>query len=498
MRSKWSKILWFSILVCLFCLDAFCFEAKALEVVQVKKPEIPVVYFKVMFRAGSAYDPPGKEGLAYFTAQLMQRGTQSFTRDQIDDLLDYLSGRLNVEVHKEVIVISGATLKENLDKFYQVFSEIILKPTFPEDQIEKTRTDQLDAIENLRQDDVDLVKESFDDFIFRGHPYGHAVFGKESSVKSFTRQDAIDFYNKYFVQDNLFLGLAGDFDETLVKRFDQDMSTLKTGKPPKPEKNVQPIHGRKVLLIEKEGRTQNQIRIGHPYFISRSSPDYFPLLVANTYMGKHRESIGQLYKTVRMQRGLSYGAYSYIEDFEQAGWSKLAAPNVPRNIQYFSMWTYVKSPNTKFAIKLLLKNMSDLASSGIPKDRFQLTKDFEANQYPFQIETPDRKLGLLLDDRFYGTPGFVDNYDKNVEKATIEEIDRVAATYLSPENVAIVVMVSDPEKFKQELLSDQTTIEYPSQFDATALESEDDLIKAYDLKLKDADFEIVKASELFK
>ncbi len=498
MRSKWLKILCLCIFTCSLSLNIFCINAEALEVIQVKKPGIPVVYFEVMFRAGSAYDPPGKEGLAYFTAQILQRGTQSYNRDQIDELLDYLSGQLNVEVHKEVIVFSGKTLKENLDKFYQIFSEIILKPTFPEDQIEKTRTDQLDAIENLRQDDRDLVKESFDNFIFRGHPYGHSVYGKESSVKSLTRQDALDFYNQYFVQDNLFLGLAGDFDESLTAQFKKDMSDLKTGKTPKPERNVQPINGRKVLLIEKEGRTQNQIRIGHPYFISRSSLDYFPLLVANVYLGKHRESIGQLYKTVRMQRGLSYGAYSYIEDFEQYGWSKLAAPNIPRNVQYFSMWTYVKHTSTKFAIKLLLKNMSDLAQNGIPEDRVQLTKDFEANQYPFQIETPDRKLGLLLDDQFYGTPGFVDNYEKNVENVTMEEINRTATTYLSPENVAIVVLVSDPEKFKQELLSDQTTIEYPSQFDATTLKSEDDLIKAFDLKLKDNDFEIVKASELFK
>jgi len=498
MRSDFLRSVVFIGLIFILIMGYFCVQSSALEIVQVKKTEIPVVYFKVMIHAGSAYDPPGKEGLSYFTAQMIQRGTQSFTRDQMDDLLDYLSGRLNVAVHKEVIVISGTTLKENLDKFYQLFSEVILKPTFPQDQVEKTRIDQLDAIENLRQDDVDLVKESFDNYIFRGHPYGHSVYGKESSVKSLTRQDAMDFYNRYFVQDNLLLGLAGDFDETLVERFKKDMSILKTGKTPKAEGNVQPINGRKVLLIEKEGRTQNQIRIGHSYFISRSSTDYFPLLVANVYLGKHRESIGQLYKTVRMQRGLSYGAYSYIEDFEQSGWSKLAAPNVPRNIQYFSMWTYVKSPNTKFAIKLMLKNMSDLALNGIPQDRVQLTKDFEANQYPFQIETPDRKLGLLLDDKFYGTPGFVDNYEKNVEKVTREEINRVAATYLSPENVVIVVMVSDPEKFKQEVLSDQTNIEYPSQFDTSVLESEDALIKTYDLKLKDSDFEIVKASELFK
>ncbi|HEX7400915.1 MAG TPA: insulinase family protein, partial [candidate division Zixibacteria bacterium] len=203
MRTNWSKIMRLVIFTCFLGLNLLCVNARALEIVQVKKTEIPVVYFKVMIHAGSAYDPPGKEGLSYFTAQMIQRGTQSFSRDQMDDLLDYLSGRLNVAVHKEVMVISGTTLKENLDKFYQVFSEVILKPTFPQDQVEKTRIDQLDAIENLRQDDVDLVKESFDDYIFRGHPYGHPVYGKESSVKSLTRQDALDFYNRYFVQDNL-------------------------------------------------------------------------------------------------------------------------------------------------------------------------------------------------------------------------------------------------------------------------------------------------------
>jgi zinc protease len=498
MQSKCSKTLFLIVFVCFLSSSIFPIEASALEVVQVKKPGIPVVYFEVMIKAGSAYDPPGKEGLAYFTAQLLNRGTQSYSRDQIDDLLDYLSARLNVEVHKEVIVISGTTLKENLDKFYQVFSEIILKPTFPEDQIEKTRRDQLDAIENVRSDDFDLVKESFDNFIFRGHPYGHLVYGNESSVKSLIRQDVVDFYQKYFVQNNIFLGLAGDFDDQLVERFKKDMSTLETGVMQKIEGKAQTIVGRKVLLIEKEGREQTQFRIGHPYDLTRRSPDYSAMVVANTYLGKHRESIGRLYKTVRMERGLCYGAYSYIEDFEQYRWSKLASPNNPREVQFFTMWTYPKSVNAKFAMKLCLKEMTDLANNGIPKDRLELTKNFEKNQFPFQIETPDRKLGLMLDEEFYGTPGFLESYETNIDKATKEEIAMAVTKYLSPENVAIVALVSDGEKFKKELLSDQTILEYPSQADTTVLKQADDQIEAFDLKLKEDDFEIVKASGIFK
>jgi zinc protease len=485
-------------LILLFTLGLSCVKVDDLQIVQVKKSGIPVVYFEVMIKAGSAYDPPGKEGLAYFTGQLLERGTQSFTRDEIDDLLDFISANLSIEVNKEVMVISGTTLKENLDDFYELFSEILLKPTFPEDQIEKTKIDQLDAIENVRQSDVSLVKESFDNFIHRGHPYGHLVAGNESSVKSFTRQDAVDFYNKHFLKNNMIFGLAGDIDQQLVDRLKNDMSALKSGEASKILTEVRPLEGRKVLLIEKEGRAQTQFRIGQPHKLTRNSPDYFASLVGNTYLGKHRESIGRLYKTVRMERGLCYGAYSYIENFEQFGWSKLASPNNPREAQYFSMWTYPKSTNAKFAMKLCLKEMTDLVQNGIPEDRLELTRDFEKNQFPFQIETPQRKLAQLMAEKFYGTQGFVDNFEANVQGLTKEQIDAAAKKYLTPENVAIVALVSNGEEFKKELLSDQTVIEYPSQADPTVLKQADDQIKAFDLGLTEDDFEIVKASELFK
>jgi len=478
--------------------NVFCGKAGELKVVQVKKPGIPVVYFQVMIKAGSAYDPSGKEGLAYFTAELLDRGTESFSREEIDKLLDYISARLNIQVNKEVIVISGTTLKENLDEFYDVFSEIILKPKFPEDQIEKTRLDQLHAIESIRESDRGLVRESFDNFIHRGHPYGHLVCGNESSVKSLTRQDALDFYNQYFVKNNMLLGLAGDFDDELVQRFRTDMSTLKSGEVAKIQAEVQPIVGRKVLLIEKEKRAQTQFRIGHPHGLTRHSVDYIPMVVANAHLGKHRESIGRLYKTVRMDRGLCYGAYSYIEHFKQFGWGKLANPNCPRKAQYFSMWTYPKCANAKFGMKLCLKEMTDLATAGIPEDKLEFVKNFEKNQFPFQIETPQRKLVHMMAEQFYGTYGFLDNFEKEVESVTKERIGKAVKTCLSPENAAIVALVSDGEEFKKELLSNQTTLEYPSQADPTLLKEQDDQIKAFDLKLTEEDFEIVKASELFK
>lgn len=500
MRSNFVKYFFLTFLLFFFSFNLSCTTSQevGLKVIEVKRPGIPVIHFKVIIKSGSMDDPEGKEGLAYFVANLLRRGTKSFSRDQIEERLDFISAKLDIRTEKEVIVISGTTLKENLDKFYHILCEVILDPTFPEEEIEKMILDQINTIENIKQDDTELTLQVFENFLFQGHPYGHSVEGKISSVRSFSREDAIDFYDKHFLRNNIILGIAGDFDDKIRNAFRADLSGLEKGEVSSDETTLPQLVGKKVLLIEKERRAQTHLRIGHPLTITRKNPDFIPLYLANTYLGRHRESLGRLYQTVRSDRGLSYGAYSYVEHFQQAGWSKLALPNIPRRAQYFSMWIYPKSTNAKFVIKLALKELSDLVKHGINEEAFNFIRNFEKNHLPFELETPERKLGLLMDEEFYRNFAFWEDFEKRVEDVTSEEVRGVVKKYLSPDNFAIVVLVSDGEEFKRELLSDETKIEYPSGVDPNALKSADEEIRSFDLNLKPENFEIVKVAELFQ
>jgi zinc protease len=500
MKSTFVKGFFLISLLFFFSFNLSCStsEEMALKVVEVKKPGIPVIHFKVIVKSGSMDDPEGKEGLAYFTANLLRRGTTSFSREEIEEMLDFISAQLDIRTEKEVIVISGTTLKENLDKFYHIFTQVILDPAFPQQEIEKMKVDQLNAIENIKQDDTRLTAQVFENLLFRGHPYGHLVQGKISSVKSFTHEDVVQFYDKHFLRNNVILGMAGDFDDRIRNAFVGDLSRLAEGELSSDETILPQLLGRKVLLIEKEGRAQTQLRIGHPLTITRKDPDFIPLYLANTYLGKHRESLGRLYQTVRSDRGLCYGAYSYVEHFRQAGWSKLALPNLPRRSQYFSMWTYPKSINAKFAIKLALKELFDLVNHGIDQGTFSFLQNFEKNHLPFELETPERKLGLLMDEELYENFGFWEDFEKRLGGVTSEEIGTVVSRHLTADNCAVVALVSDGEDFKKELLSDETKIEYPSGVDPSALSSEDQKIKAFELGLRPEDFEIVGVSELFQ
>ncbi|MDP3024433.1 MAG: pitrilysin family protein [candidate division Zixibacteria bacterium] len=499
MRNTGLKIILLSLICLLLVFSVDCSKTQKLKIIQVKKTEIPVVNFRVMIFSGSADDQKGKEGLAYFASSMLKKGTQSYSREQLEELLDFLSARIDISVDKQVIVVSGTTLKENLDKFYPLFSEVILKPSFPQEEIEKQKKEQEDGVNMLLQDDGELVKECLQDYIYKDHPYGHPVVGGLSSIKSFTRQDVQDFYNTHFVKDNLVIGLAGDIDENLVEKVRKDFSALKEGKVVHPEGTVQPLKGRKLLLVEKEGRGQTQFCFGHPVSFTRKDEKmFFPLYVANTYFGKHRESFGVLFQTVRTEHGLSYGAYSYIEYFRQAGWSNLASPNIPRREQYFSIWTYPKSINGKFTMKLVLKDLTDLVENGVPKEELERYKNFEINHFPFEIQTPQRKLGLLLDEEFYGNYGFVDNFEKNVKGVSSDQVNSDLKKYIFPDDIAIVAIVSNADDFKKELFSDQTVIEYPSGVDGASLKEGDDKVKAFDLKIKPEDVSVVKVSELFK
>jgi zinc protease len=240
------------------------------------------------------------------------------------------------------------------------------------------------------------------------------------------------------------------------------------------------------------------LRIGHLVDYNRTNPDYFPMRLVSAYLGENREAFGRLYQTVREQRGLAYGAYAYGEFFRSAGWSKLIDNGIVRGDQYFHMMTYPKESNGVFCIKLMLSEMTDLTTKPIPQTEFESVQAYVANQYAFLMETPDKQLGMRLDELWYKTPTFVDKYQESINKVPQSELQSIALDHLHPDHVLIVAVVSNGEATKKALLSPETVLELPSGSQEGALKDANDKIKAFDLGLKPEDIVIVKASEMFR
>ena len=487
-----------ALLVLLSCLVISCESRLPSGIITVEKSGVPLVYFRVMVNAGSSFDPEAQPGLAYFTANLLNKGTTSFDRQEIESRLDAIGATLEIKVDKEVVVISGKTLVENLEQFYAVFIEVLTAPSFPEAEVVLARQTQLEAIGRVRENDSRLSLAVFEDAIFAGHLYGHIVEGNETAVRGFSREDALDFYGKYYLQGNLIAGVGGDIDDSLALRLRADLAALPPGHIVRWQEKPRYASGRRVILVEKENRAQSHLRVGHLLDCDRSHKDYFPLRLVSCWLGEHREGFGQLFNDVREARGLAYGAYAYIEYFRQAGWSKLQDNGIVRNHQYFHMWTYPKETNFEFCLKLMADKVGKLTASGFSDTDFSLVQDYVRNHYAFMIETPDKKMGMLADQRWYELPDYVTDYQKNVEAVTQAAVKRAAASHLHADDLLMVAVVSDGHASMAELLTPGAVLELPSGTDEGDLAAVNAEIKRYDLKLTADDITVITADELFR
>ena len=469
----------------------------SLVFVGIQNDFIPVVYFEVVIKSGSTDDPGNKQGLAWYTANYLKRGTANFDADQIEQKLRDIGGRLNIRIDREVIEISGQILLENLETYYQIFSEIILSPAFPESESGKLKSDQEQALKAIVRDDSRLALAVLQSELYQGSSYEHPAEGYFSSIATLTAADAKEFYTQHFVKNNIICGLAGSYSAEFAERFKTDLNKLAAGKLAEKEPLTISEQKRRVVLVRKEGRAQAQIRMGRLVDYDRKNSDWFPLLIANSYLGQHRESFNQLYLTIRSQRGMSYGAYSYHEHFEQAGWSKNARALIPYKPQYFSIWTYPQQWNTEFAIKMTIYQLDKLLKYGIEPEKLEQVKSFQVNYFPFLIESPPQRLKVELEQVYFDQAGFVNSFAEKIQALAEAEILPAVRKHWSADDLTIVVVCDEADRMKEELLTIETELSLPPGASGAGLEEVNKTVKNIDLKLTPDDIVIINAEELF-
>lgn len=458
-----------------------------------------MIRVRLMFNAGSAYDPTGKEGLADFTTAALRRGSRHYSRTEIDEKLDDLAARIDFDVDRDVVVVEGLCLTESWPEFSDLLFSVLTEPVFDSTEMVRLVDDQLDAIEQIRRDDGDLAKAALQYYIYYNHPYGHPVEGLTHAVETITPADVRNFYNTYYTSNNYILGLAGDVSDSLAASINARLKSALPNTTPPAQILPQPtVSGIQVHLIEKENRAQAQLRFGRPIEIGRQDAAFMPLFLANTFLGRHRESMGLLYQTIRAKRGLSYGAYSYAEHFDQDRGSNLARPGKPRRQQYFSAWVYPKSINAKFVIKIVLKTLTDLYTNGLTEEQLAAAKKFEINHFPFEIETPRRLLGMRMDEVALHTPAFVDSFATRAQAVTVNEVHEALEQAVDPSNIVIVAIVSNGEEFAKQFLGSQVMHEYPSGVDPESLRADDIPFTNFPLHIKVENVHIVRADEMFR
>jgi zinc protease len=492
-------------------LTATPVETQRADLIALREASSPFVAFNIWVKSGSAADPKGKEGLAALTGSLIAAGATG--QDSYESILEKqypLAAGYSVTVDKEMTTITGRVHRDNLAAYYALFKNAVLSPAFADADFTRAKAQRLNYLERARRysRDEELSKQLLFWIAYEGTPYAHPEEGYVDSVRSITVDDVRGFYRTHFRRGNVTVAVAGGYPDGFPQTVRRDLDTLPEGAPPAvPVPAPKRPAGVKVLLVDKE-TDASAISFGFPIGVLRKDPDYVPLLVANSYLGEHRNPVGRMYQVIREARGMNYGNYSYIEAFPAGYATQQPRVNVARRSQLFEIWirpVALTAPGnlherTLFALRAARRELATLRDPGMTSAAVAASKQFLRDYVGTWGDTLGRRLGYAVDDAFYGlpAPGFLASLRNEIDRVTPEQVNAAVRRHLQADGMYLVIVTAEAARLKDKLVKGEASAITYGTPPGPALVAEDTIIATLPLGVREADVTILPIDRVFQ
>lgn len=388
--------------------------------------EVPIISFNYIIRAGSIADLAGKEGVASLTAGLLRKGTKTRSADQISAELDFIGGLLGAGSTYDYTNGTAEFIKKDINKGLELLADVLLNPTFPQDEVSKMLKQRIDGIKSAKDQAQGVIGTYYNAYLYGSHPYGRPTGGDEKSLAAITRDDVQKFYQAYYSPSSTIMAVVGDFDSAEMERMITDKFGAWTAKaaPAIQLADPQPVAGKRLLLIDKPDSTQTFYQIGN-IGINRTNPDRVYIEVVNTLFGGRFTSM--LNSELRINSGLTYGARSRFEE------RKVRGP--------FVISTFTRNEATEKAIDMTLDVLKRLHEKGITEEELKSAKNYIKGQFPPDIETTDQLAGLIAGLEFYGLDeNEINSYYAKIDSMTLADARRVIKQHFPLDNLVFVLI----------------------------------------------------------
>lgn len=389
---------------------------------------LPTVTFRMVVPgAGGCFDPEGKEGLAGFTASLMSAGTRRLDRQGIAREMERTAASVRISAGPSATDadIEGDCLAEYFPEILRLTAELVLEPTFPEPELDQTRSLALASLAQQRSDPNFLAREKILKALYGGHP-GSRLAIDPAAVKRISRSDLLAFHRSRYVPDHAVLGIAGDITPESVRRIvAEGLGTWKRAGSAKPvPPALGPAAPAGIHLIHRPLSVQTVFCVG-VRGAGRMDPDFLRLSFLNQILGSN--SSRRLFQNLRERHAYTYGCYSF-----------LTFPDYP------GAWmarTEVRNDVTGEALKEILGEMKRARTEPVPDDEMRAVKRMTAGEYALSMESLANVLDKHLALRRNGFPAdYWDFHSAGIMAATPAEVMETAVKYLSPGSVQIVAV----------------------------------------------------------
>ena len=392
-----------------------------LKVLVVENHKLPRVSFNLTLD-NPPYAEGSKKGVSDILSGMLGNGTETITKDVFNEEIDFLGASINFYASGA----SGNGLSRYSKRILELMADGALNPLFDKAEFEKEKEK---IIEGLKADEksVSAIARRVEDVLVFGKDHYRGEYTSEETLKNVTFDDVILNYNTYFVPANAYLVIVGDVNFKEVKKEVERLfgSWKKATAPQLTYTAPKDVQYSQINFIDTPNAVQSEIALVNLSNLKMTDKEYFSVLLANQILGGGGE--GRLFLNLREKHGWTYGAYSSIGS--------------GKYISKFRSSASVRNTVTDSAVVEFFNELKRIKTDLVSEEDLRNAKAKYVGNFVMQIEKPSTIAGYALNKETQGLPeDFYENYIKNINAVTAEDIKNAANKYFLSDKTRVVIV----------------------------------------------------------
>jgi predicted Zn-dependent peptidase len=392
--------------------------------------EVPLVSVLVLVRAGAAYDPPDRPGLAAITGDLLDEGCGDLDALALHDALGRLGAQLDTEVGSDATLIGLTTLERSKGASMALLAKMLASPRLDTADFERVRDLRLNRLLQLRDMPPAVAERVFTERLYGAHPYGHLPIGTEASLRVMDAETVRKFHREMYDPAQVTVIAVGDgTHESLADEIEAAFGGwhAEPGAYVKPDPAALPIPpaASEVVVVPRENAPQSELRIGH-VAVARSTADYHALVALNLVLGG--QFVSRINTNLRERKGYTYGARTSFEFRRGRG--------------PFAVHASVQSDATADAVREVVAELRAIRGERpVSAEELELGRAPLTRGYPRGFETAEQIGRAIAQIALYDLPDdYFSTFVPKVMALTPEDLTRAAHTHIDTERLTIVIV----------------------------------------------------------
>jgi predicted Zn-dependent peptidase len=371
-------------------------------------PHVRSVTIGVWLTRGSRHESDARSGIAHFVEHMLFKGSDTRTAEDIAQSIDSIGGQLDAFTAKEYASYYIKVLDEHLPLAVDLLADIVLRPAFAADEIEREKKVILEEIKMVEDTPDDLVHELFTQHFWEGHPLGRPILGSKDTVEALTQDALRTYFGGAYVGSNIIISAAGNIEHAHVRDLVARTfgSVAATGEP---LDGTPPAVMPQVITRTKE-LEQSHVCLGTPCYPQKHDDRYVSYIL-NTVLGGSMSS--RLFQNVREKRGLAYSVFSGISAYRDAG--------------NLTIYAGCANDAVEEVVDLCIAELRTLKRDPVPDAELKRAKDHLKGSLMLSLENTASRMSHLARQEIYFERHFgLDETLAGVEAVTADDVQRVA------------------------------------------------------------------------